>query len=42
MKKSELIKILQGLLKTDNDLDFLKELERKDMETLVRERVQDK
>jgi len=35
MNKEELIKILKGLLKTEANLDFLLELERKDIERLV-------
>jgi hypothetical protein len=35
MKKDELIKILQKVLKTDTKLDFLKKLEEKEIETLV-------
>jgi hypothetical protein len=35
MKKDELIKILQKVLKTDAALDFLKKLEEREIETLV-------
>lgn len=35
MKKEELIRILQKVLGTDTDLDFLKKLEEKEIETLV-------
>jgi hypothetical protein len=35
MTKEKLIAILQELLKTDYELDFLKELKREDLEKLV-------
>ena len=35
MSKEELIKILQKILKTETNLDFLLELKRKDVEGLV-------
>ena len=35
MKKEELVKILKGLLKTETDLDFLLELKKEDLESLV-------
>ena len=35
MKKNELIEILQKLLKTDTDLDFLRQLAEEQLETLV-------
>jgi len=35
VKKDDLIKILQKILKTDATLDFLKKLEDKEIETLV-------
>jgi len=35
MNKEELIKILNGLLKTETNLDFLLELKGKDIERLV-------
>ena len=35
MSKEELIKILQKILKTETNLDFLLELKRKDIEGLV-------
>ena len=35
MTKERLVGILQELLKTDEDLDFLKELKREDLEKLV-------
>ena len=43
MKKEKLVEILQGLLDTDENLDFLLELKKEQMEklvALVRERVQ--
>jgi hypothetical protein len=42
MTKEKLTKILQGLLKTDESLDFLLELTKEDLEKLVgivRERI---
>ena len=42
MTKEDLIKIIQGLLKTDADLNFLLQLKESELETLVaciRERV---
>jgi len=42
MKKEQLINILLGILKTDVDLSFLKQLKENELETLVaciRERV---
>ena len=35
MDKEKLVKIIQELLKTDNDLNFLKELKGGDLEKLV-------
>ena len=35
MNKEDLIKILNGLLKTETDLDFLLELNKEDLERLV-------
>ena len=35
MKKEALIKILNGLLKTETNLDFLLELKKEDLERLV-------
>ena len=35
MKKAELIKIIQKVLETDAELDFLTKLEDKELETLV-------
>jgi hypothetical protein len=35
MDREKLVKIIQELLRTDNDLDFLKELKRGDLEKLV-------
>jgi len=35
MKKRELIEILQKLLQTDADLEFLRQLAEEDLETLV-------
>jgi len=35
MTKEKLIKMLQGLLKTDESLDFLLELRKEDLEKLV-------
>jgi len=35
VSKEELIKILQKILKTETNLDFLLELKRKDIESLV-------
>ena len=35
VSKEKLIKILQGLLKTDTNLDFLLELKREDLKRLV-------
>ncbi len=42
MKKEELIRILKKVLETDTNLDFLKKLEEKELETLtacVRDKV---
>ena len=42
MTKDKLIQLLQGLLKTDENLDFLLDLKKEDLEKLVavaRERV---
>ena len=35
MNKEELIKILQNILKTETDLDFLLELKKEDLKRLV-------
>ena len=35
MNKEDLIKILNGLLKTETNLDFLLELKKEDLERLV-------
>ena len=35
MNKEKLVRIIQELLKTDRDLDFLTELKREDLERLV-------
>jgi len=35
MKKGKLIEILKNLLQTDTDLNFLLQLEERDLETLV-------
>ncbi len=35
MKKAELIRIIQKVLETDADLDFLRKLEEKELETLI-------
>ena len=35
MKKAELVRIIQKVLKTDAELDFLRKLEEKELETLV-------
>jgi len=35
MRKAELIKIIQKVLETDAELDFLRKLEKKELETLV-------
>ena len=35
MNKEELVKILNGLLKTETNLDFLLELKKDDLENLV-------
>jgi hypothetical protein len=43
MTKEKLIEIIQGILKTDADLDFLLQLRKTDLETLVaciRDRVE--
>ena len=43
MTKDKLIKILRGILKTDNDLSFLLKLKKGELETLVacvRDRVE--
>ena len=45
MNKEKLIKILKGILKTDNDLNFLLQLEESELEVLiacVRDRVEQK
>ncbi|MGD2125073.1 MAG: DUF3944 domain-containing protein [Desulfobacteraceae bacterium] len=42
MNKKKLIEIIQGILKTDADLSFLKKLKESELETLVaciRERI---
>jgi hypothetical protein len=35
MNKEKLVRIIQELLRTDQDLDFLKELKKEDLERLV-------
>ena len=35
MRKAELIRIIQKVLETDAELDFLRKLEEKELETLV-------
>ncbi len=35
MSGEKLVRIIQDLLKTDHDLDFLKRLKKEDLETLV-------
>jgi len=35
MEKDKLLNILQGILKTDNDLSFLLQLKKNELETLV-------
>jgi len=35
MKKAELIRIIQKVVETDADLDFLRKLEEKELETLI-------
>ena len=45
MNKEKLIKILKGILKTDNDLNFLLQLEESELEVLiacVRDRLEQK